>query len=155
MRLHVISIASHAPDWAAAACRDYARRMPRHLAIEFIDLPPPRPRPPDKARRLAAEAERLREAAGKSAVRVALDERGTLWTSRQLASRMEEWMMAGGDAAYLIGGPDGHDPALCRAAGERWSLGALTLPHALVRVIVAEQLYRAWTLLSGHPYHRD
>ncbi len=155
MQLQVISIASHAPDWAVAACRDYARRMPRHLAVDFVALPPPRPRPADKAHRLAAEAGRLLGAAGKAAVCVALDEQGEMWTSRQLAARLDEWMMAGGDAAFLIGGPDGHDPGLCRRVRQRWSLGALTLPHALVRVIVAEQLYRAWTLLTGHPYHRD
>jgi len=108
----------------------------------------------DQARARSEEAERLIRAAG-DAVRVALDENGRQWTTRQLASRLDDWLMDGRDVAFLIGGADGLDADLIQRADHRLSLSALTFPHRLVRVIVAEQLYRAWTLLNDHPYHRD
>lgn len=85
---------------------------------------------------------------------VVLDGRGTPWSSEQLAQRMEHWRASGSDIAFMIGGPEGHAPEILDAAAERWSLGAMTLPHMLVRLIVAEQLYRAAALLANHPYHR-
>jgi len=104
---------------------------------------------------MQAEASRLESALPKGVRRVVLDERGTRWTTAQLAERMSFWMADGRDVAFLIGGPDGLDPALKASADETWRLSDLTLPHALARVLMVEALYRAWSLRSGHPYHRE
>ena len=109
----------------------------------------------DIARGQREEAEALRAAIPRDALVVALDERGSAWSTRQLADRLAQWQHDGRDIALLVGGPDGLDAQLRTDAGQRWSLSPLTLPHPLVRIVVAEQLYRAHTLLSGHPYHRD
>src|SRR5579885_1493093 len=104
--------------------------------------------------RLAAEGERMLAALPKAAHVVALDAAGAAWRSEELAARLQRWRLLGKDLAFLIGGPDGLAPAVLARADERWSLGPLTLPHPLVRILVAEQLYRAASLLAGHPYHR-
>ena len=158
MRLVVIAVSKRQPDWVDAAFRDYARRMPREARIELVEVKPERRTGAgeDAALRLRArEAERIRSAIPRGARVVALDERGVRTTTRGLSERLDGWLGSGSDVTLLIGGADGLDTDLVHTADETLSLSALTLPHGLARVVLVEQLYRAWSLLKGHPYHRD
>lgn len=143
------------PAWVQQAYAEYAGRLPRGWRLDAVEIPlAPRSRAADTARAIRTEGERvLRALTGGERV-VALDEHGRNWTSLELSAQLERWRHDGRDLALLIGGPDGHAPAVLERAELTWSLSALTLPHALVRVVVAEQLYRASALMSGHPYHR-
>ena len=154
MRLAVVAVGRRPPGWVQAGFDEFAARMPRHLPLELraVNSGDAR-RGGDVNRARAQEWAALQAAAGRARL-IALDERGHSWSTQDLADYMDEGMQRGGDMAFLIGGADGHDPACLQAVERRWSLSALTLPHMLVRVVVAEQLYRAWTLISGHPYHR-
>ena len=156
MKLRVIATGHRMPAWVQAGWHDYAGRLPRDFALELVELKPEaRDRGRPIARLLAAEGERVeREWAG-DWVRIALDERGARWTTREFADRIAGWRDAGQAAAFAIGSADGLDETVKRHASSMFSLSALTLPHGLVRVILAEQIYRAVSLLSGHPYHRD
>ena len=155
MKLRIVALASKLPDWVAAGYADYAKRLSRNFSLETIELKPePRDRGKTAPQMLAAEAVRVR-AACEGFRMVALDERGTAWTTRELSSRLARWRDEGVDAAFVIGSADGLDAALKRDAHDRLALSAFTLPHALVRVILAEQIYRAVSLLEGHPYHRE
>lgn len=155
MRLRVASIGQRMPPWVDAGWNEYARRMPRELTLELHEIAAQR-------RGHNADLVAIKRNEGKALLAavpdgyriVALDGGGQPWSTAQLASRLQDWMAQGQHCALLIGGPEGLDEACLAAAGERWSLGPLTLPHPLVRVVLAEQLYRAWTLLSNHPYHR-
>lgn len=156
MRLLLLAIGQKMPAWVESGYREYARRFPPHLKLELVERPAsPWAARGDIARGQREEAEALRAAIPRDALVVALDERGSAWSTRQLADRLAQWQHDGRDIALLVGGPDGLDAQLRTDAGQRWSLSPLTLPHPLVRIVVAEQLYRAHTLLSGHPYHRD
>lgn len=155
MKLRVVALGHRMPAWVAAGWDDYARRMPREFALELVELKPePRDRGKPVAQLLAAEAPRI-AAACRGAEVVALDERGEPWTTRRLAEAVARWRDDARDAAFVIGSADGLAEPVKRGAAAVVALSALTLPHGLVRVIVAEQLYRAVSLLSGHPYHRD
>jgi 23S rRNA (pseudouridine1915-N3)-methyltransferase len=155
MILRVIALGHRMPAWVVAGFAEYAKRMPRELPIELCELKPePRGRGRSVAQTLAAEAQRIRAAAGAARI-VALDERGAPWTTRRLADNLQQWRLAGADVAFVIGSADGLDEDLKRRAFAQVALSAMTLPHGLVRVVVAEQLYRATSLLAGHPYHRD
>jgi 23S rRNA (pseudouridine1915-N3)-methyltransferase len=153
MRIRILTISERQPDWVNQAFAEYARRLPRYLAPELIELPLARRRD-DVARAKSEEGERLLAAMPKSSHVVALDERGTDWSSVQLAEQLGRWQQLGTDIALLIGGPDGLASEVLAAARQRWSLSKLTLPHGMVRVLLAEQLYRAHSILEGHPYHR-
>lgn len=154
MKLRLIAVGTRMPAWVTAGYVDYADRMPRELKLELIELPLAlRGKNADLERAKNAEGEKLLERSA-GCTRVLLDERGASWTSLDLANRLKVWMQGGRDVALLIGGPDGHSADAHQVAEERWSLSKLTLPHALVRVLVAEQLYRAWSLTANHPYHR-
>lgn len=156
MRLHLIAIGPRQPAWVSAAFLDYARRLPAECRLEVTELPlGPRSKEQDAGRALNAEAQRMERKIRPDDWVVALDERGQSWTSRVLAARLEAWMASGRDVALLMGGPDGLAPACKMRAHEQWSLSPLTLPHGLARVVMAEALYRAHSLLRGHPYHRD
>lgn len=155
MKLHLLAVGTRPPDWAAAGFNDFARRMRAPFSLDLTEIPLAKRRrgePPDRA--IAAEAGRLRDAVPAGAVTVALDPKGGAWTTEELARRLGSWRDESRDVAFLVGGPDGLDDATRSAADAVWSLGPLTLPHMLVRVIVAEQLYRAWSILRNHPYHR-
>lgn len=155
MKLRIVALGSKMPAWIDAGYDEYARRLPRDYALELLELKPEaRDRGRTPAQLLAAEAVRI-EAACAGHLTVALDERGSAWTSRMLADRIARWRDDARDVAFVIGSADGLDPTFKRAAAERMALSALTLPHGLVRVMLAEQLYRAVSLLTGHPYHRD
>lgn len=154
MRLDLVAVGRRAPSWVDTGFETFAQRMPRHLplAVKAVDSGTAR-RSGDVERARGEEADALLAAAG-GARRIALDERGKAWSTQDLADYLQRAMQDGQDLAFLIGGADGLHARCLEAAEQRWSLSALTLPHMLVRVVVAEQLYRAWTLLSGHPYHR-
>lgn len=156
MKLHVLAIGEKVASWMQDGCDDYRRRFPRHLPCEVVALrAEPRSEGRPVERLIAAEAARLLDAVPKGAIRVVLDERGRALTTRELADRIDAWQGEGRDVAFLIGGPDGHDPALREGADLLLSLSAMTLPHGLARVLLVEQLYRAVSLLQGHPYHRE
>jgi 23S rRNA (pseudouridine1915-N3)-methyltransferase len=154
MRLVVAAIGQRQPSWADAAWDDFAKRFPAdcRLEIKALKAEPRSGRSAEQCR--VAEAQRLEAALPKGARRVMLDERGTRMTTAQLAERLQFWRGDGRDVALLIGGPDGLDPALQTTADETLRLSDLTLPHALARVLLAEALYRAWSVVQGHPYHR-
>ncbi len=156
MKLVVAAVGTRMPAWVDTAFADYAKRMPRELRIELVEVKAePRAEGKPVAAMLAAEGGRLAAALPARCRRVVLDERGTEATTRGLAERLERWEGEGDDVAFLIGGPDGLDAQLKKQAHETLRLSALTLPHGLVRVILAEALYRAASLQRGHPYHRE
>ena len=154
MKLRLIAVGQRPPEWVTRGFTEYARRLPRELALELVEIPSAGRSNAGPARTRALEGERLLQAVGPRGRVVALDERGVSWTTERLAERLEDWRMQGSDVAFLVGGADGLDQACLERADDVLSLSAMTLPHALVRVVLAEQLYRAWTILSGHPYHR-
>lgn len=155
MRLVIVAVGQRLPAWAQDACDDYARRFPPELRLETRAVKA-EPRGSRTAlQMMAAERERIEAALPKGARRVVLDERGTRLTTVALAERLRAWMAEGRDAALVIGGPDGLDAGLKAAADETLRLSDLTLPHAFVRVLLSEALYRAWTVTTGHPYHRE
>ncbi len=143
------------PDWVKAGYQEYAVRLPRECALNLIEIPAgKRGSNADLPRIIRTEGERLLAAIPSGSCVIALDERGREWSTAELAERLAGWLPEGRDLSLLIGGPDGLD-APCRDRAEHlWSLSRLTLPHPLVRIVVAEQLYRAWSLLHHHPYHR-
>lgn len=144
------------PNWVEEGFADYSKRMPRELPLELAAVKAePRSEGKTVAAMMAAEAQRLRGALPPRCRTIALDERGAELTTQNLAQRLQRWMNEGGDTAFLIGGPDGLDPALKQEAAEQVRLSGLTLPHAMVRVMLAEALYRASSVIRGHPYHRE
>ena len=156
MKLVVVAVGQRVPGWAQTAWDDYAKRFPPELRVELKAIKTePRAGGKTAAQAMAAERQRIEAAVPKGAHVVALDERGAALTTHALAERLARWQGQGGDVALLIGGPDGLEPGLRQAAHERLRLSDLTLPHAMVRVLLVEQLYRAWSINAGHPYHRD
>lgn len=142
------------PAWVEQGCAEYLKRMPREASVEIVEIKPDKRaagKGGDQVRE--AEAERLLEAAGRDYL-IVLDEHGKEPTTLQLAERMQQWMQDGRDVALAIGGADGLHPKVLQAADWQWSLSKLTLPHGMVRVMLAEQLYRAWSVINNHPYHR-
>jgi 23S rRNA (pseudouridine1915-N3)-methyltransferase len=155
MRLRIVALGHRMPDWVSAGVAEYQKRLGREQPLEIVELKPePRDRGKPVAQILASEAQRL-SAATRAFEVVALDERGEPWTTRQLADALDRWRDRGQDVAFVVGSADGLDPAFKSSAAHRVSLSAMTLPHGLVRVMIAEQLYRAASLLAGHPYHRE
>ena len=143
------------PRWVEQGFDNYARRLPAECRLALREIPlGRRGKGADTSRARRAEGERMLAAVPAQARAVALDEGGRQWSSPELARELSQWLQQGRDVALLVGGPDGLDPAAAARAESTWSLSRLTLPHALVRVLVAEQLYRAWTILARHPYHR-
>ncbi|MBX3624858.1 MAG: 23S rRNA (pseudouridine(1915)-N(3))-methyltransferase RlmH [Rhizobacter sp.] len=155
MKLFLVAVGQRQPAWADTAYEDFAKRFPPEMRLELKAVKAETRGSKTAAQLMAAEATRLEAALPKGVRRIVLDERGDRVTTVQLAARMEGWQRDGRDAAILIGGPDGLDPALKQTADETLRLSDLTLPHAFVRVLVAEALYRAWTVMVNHPYHRE
>ena len=144
------------PAWIDAGFAEYAKRMPKEAALTLTEIKAEsRSGGTSTARLIENEAKRIRAALPERSFKVVLDERGVTCTTRGLAQRLERWRMDGRDLAFVIGGADGVHADLRKDADWLWSLSLLTLPHGLVRVIVAEQLYRAWSLTQNHPYHRE
>jgi 23S rRNA (pseudouridine1915-N3)-methyltransferase len=156
MKLCIVAVGQRLPGWAETAYDDYAKRFPPDLRLELKSVKTePRTNGKPVEALMAAERQRLEAACGKGVRRVVLDERGSRLTTQQLAERLRAWQLDGRDVALLIGGPDGLDPTLRASGEETLRLSDLTLPHAFVRVMLAETLYRAWSLNAGHPYHRE
>ena len=155
MKLRIVALGQRMPAWVAAGFDDYARRLPREFALELIELKPePRGRGKSLGQTLAAEAARI-AAATRDWTIVALDERGASWTTSEFAARLRGWSNSQQSVAFLIGSADGLAETTKRDADVIMALSALTLPHGLARVVLAEQIYRAASLLQGHPYHRQ
>lgn len=143
------------PGWVAEGFAEYRKRLSHELPLELIELKPGiRGKGRDDARAILDEGAAIIAALPRDTHVVALDGRGKSWSSEELAAQLSAWRMAGRDLAFVIGGPDGHAPEVLARAEQRWSLGPLTLPHMLVRLVLTEQLYRASTIVAGHPYHR-
>jgi len=155
VKLVLVAVGQRPPAWAQTAFEEYAKRFPPELRLELkaVKAEPRDSRMPEQL--MAAEARRIEAALPRGARRVALDEHGQRVTTAQLAERLLAWQRDGRDAALLIGGPDGLDPGLKAGCDETLRLSDLTLPHAFARVLVAEALYRSWSVTVGHPYHRE
>jgi 23S rRNA (pseudouridine1915-N3)-methyltransferase len=155
MRLSIVALGQRMPAWIDAGFDEYAKRMPREYGLELIEIKPePRDRGKSVEQMLSAETVRIRAACADDRI-VALDERGKPWTTRDVATKLEQWRADNASVAFVIGSADGLDETFKRSAADRLALSAMTLPHGLVRVILAEQLYRAASVVAGHPYHRD
>jgi 23S rRNA (pseudouridine1915-N3)-methyltransferase len=155
MRIHLIAVGTRMPQWVQQGYAEYARRLPADYALQLVEIPAgKRGKGADISRLTQQEGERTLAAIPKGAHVIALELTGKAWSTTQLAQELDGWRHDGRDVALLIGGPEGlASECLSRAEG-RWSLSNLTLPHPLVRIVVAEQLYRAWSILHNHPYHR-
>jgi len=155
MKLLIVAVGQRVPDWAQTAWDDYAKRFPPELRVELkaVKTEPRGSRTVEQL--MAAERKRIEEAIPRGTRIVALDERGTPLSTLALAAKLKDWQLGGDDVALVIGGPDGLEPAFRQGAHERIRLSDLTLPHAMVRVLLVEQLYRAWSINANHPYHRE
>lgn len=155
MKARLVAVGERAPGWVAQGFGEYQKRLSHWLPLELVEIAPGvRGKGRDVVRAIHAEGARVLAALPPQVQVVVLDGRGKMHSSEQLAQRLEHWRGQGRDLAFLIGGPEGHAAEVLARADEHWSLGPLTLPHMLVRLLVAEQLYRACALLANHPYHR-
>jgi 23S rRNA (pseudouridine1915-N3)-methyltransferase len=154
VKIRIAAVGQRQPDWADAAVADYLARFPKDFAVELVEVKAEARQGATADRLLAAESARLRAALSRDGHLVALDERGEDWTTRQFAQALGKWRDEAQDVQFIIGGPDGIDPTLLADARLRLRLSSMTLPHALARVLLVEQIYRAWSLLNHHPYHR-
>jgi 23S rRNA (pseudouridine1915-N3)-methyltransferase len=155
MKIRIVALGHRMPPWIGAGFDEYAKRLPREWAFELVELKPgARDRGRTTPQILAAEGARIATACAGYRI-VALDERGTAWTTQQFAAQLARWQARGDDLALVIGSADGLSAEVKAAADAMLAVSAMTLPHGVVRVLLAEQLYRAHTLLAGHPYHRE
>jgi 23S rRNA (pseudouridine1915-N3)-methyltransferase len=155
VRIQLIGAGTRLPHWVDEGYQEYTKRLPPECRLQLVEIPlGRRGKGLDPARALLEEGERMLQAVPAGARLVALDVRGQSWSTAELSRRLGDWLAEGRDLALLVGGPDGLAEACLARAEGRWSLSPLTFPHAMVRVILAEQLYRAWSLLQSHPYHR-
>ncbi|QKX17524.1 23S rRNA (pseudouridine(1915)-N(3))-methyltransferase RlmH [Microbulbifer sp. YPW1] len=158
MKIRIIAAGGKMPAWVQDGYNEYAKRLPRELTLEMVEVPLGN----RGQKNSAALVEKARQKEGEAMLAainprehvVALEVKGKSWSTEQLSRELADWQMSGDNVCLLIGGPDGLSPDCVARANQKWSLSALTLPHPLVRVLLAEQLYRAWTLLAGHPYHK-
>lgn len=155
MRLRILAVGTKMPDWVESGCNEYLKRLPPELNVEIVELPlGQRGKGADIKRAITREGEAMLKAIGEQDHVIALDVQGNSWSTENLADKLQEWQLSGDNFSLLIGGPDGLAPECLARANSRWSLSALTLPHPLVRILLTEQLYRAWSINAGHPYHR-
>ncbi|TCK05913.1 23S rRNA (pseudouridine(1915)-N(3))-methyltransferase RlmH [Marinobacterium mangrovicola] len=155
MRIKLIAVGGKMPGWVSEGYDEYARRLPGDFRLELTELQlGHRGKGADIARAIRSEGDAMLAAIPKGDRVIALTVDGRSWSTEQLAEQAEDWRMSGQNISLLVGGPDGLDPRCVACADQKWSLSKLTLPHPLVRIMLAEQLYRAWTLLQGHPYHK-
>lgn len=155
MKLGIVAVGHKMPDWVAAGCEEYVKRMPRELPLGIVEIKPEPRHGKSREQLLAAESVRLRAALAAYPRVVVLDERGEDLTTLALAQALRDWMQDGRDTAFVIGGADGIDEGIKRSAERRIRLSSLTLPHALARLLLCEQLYRAMSVVRNHPYHRE
>lgn len=156
MKLTLYAVGSKMPSWVSQGFAEYSRRFPRDLSFNLVEIPAgKRGKNADISRILAKEGEQLLAAIPKGNRIVTLEVEGQPWTTPKLAKQLESWQLDGRDVALLVGGPEGLSPACIKASEQKWSLSALTLPHPMVRILIAESLYRAWSVNTNHPYHRE
>jgi len=156
MHIHLIAVGQKMSDWIKTGYDEYAKRLPQNFSLKLVEISPGhRSKSSDPRRAIEEESLKVLNAIPAGAYVIALDEHGKQWTTLKLADQMRGWMQNGCDIALLVGGPDGLSQECKQRAQQLWSLSSLTLPHPLVRVFLAEQLYRAWSLTQGHPYHRE
>lgn len=155
MQVHIIAVGNRMPAWVEEGYLEYAKRLPPECVLTLHEIAAgKRGKNADIARLTRQEGEKMAALIPKGARVIALEVGGKAWSTEELSVRLESWMGEGRDVALLVGGPEGLEPGLSAAADQRWSLSPLTLPHPLVRIVLAEQIYRAWSILKGHPYHR-
>ena len=156
MKLFILAVGNKMPEWITKGYLEYAKRMPRETAIALVEIKPePRTTGKSVAQIMEAEAQRIESAMPKDVTRIVLDERGAHLTTKQMSQKMQDWLGSGHDVAFIIGGADGLHESVRSGAHQLLALSALTLPHGMVRILLAEQLYRAYSLLHNHPYHRE
>jgi 23S rRNA (pseudouridine1915-N3)-methyltransferase len=156
MIINLIAVGSRCSQWAKTGFQDYQKRLPAECKLNLITIPlSKRGKNSEISKHIAEEEKKILAAIPKRSRIIALDVQGQMWNTQQLAQSLQRWQLERQDVSLLIGGPDGLGDACTKIAERIWSLSPLTLPHALVRIVVAEQLYRAWSLLSNHPYHRE
>lgn len=156
MKIHLIAVGKKMPEWINTGYAEFSKRMPPELQINLIEITPSvRNKSTPVEKNIKEESERIQSAIPANSRLIVLDEKGKNFSSVALSEKMESWLPMGQDISIVIGGADGIDPVIKQQADEKWSLSSFTLPHALVRVVVTEQLYRAWSILQGHPYHRE
>ena len=155
MRIRLIAVGTRMPGWVQEAYGEYVKRLPRELALELVEVPlGSRSKTSSTANAIAKESAAILAAIGDGDRVIALEVKGKDWSTEQLSQQLAHWQMDGKNVSLLVGGPDGLSDA-CRARADvHWSLSRLTLPHPLVRVLLSEQIYRAWTILANHPYHK-
>lgn len=155
MRIRLISVASRMPRWVEEGYQEYAKRMPADLPVELVDIPlATRGKNADVARLMRREGEQMLAATLPGERIVTLEVNGRNWSTEELAGQLEAWRLDARNVNLMVGGPEGLAEQVSARSDQRWSLSALTLPHPLVRILLAEQLYRAWTILNRHPYHK-
>jgi 23S rRNA (pseudouridine1915-N3)-methyltransferase len=156
MRLYILAVGNKMPEWITSGFNEYTKRMPREANVVLVEVKP-EPRTTGKSipQIMEAEAQRIESALPKDVTRVVLDERGAHLSTKQLSKKMHDWLGGGRDVAFIIGGADGLHESMRSSAHQLLALSALTLPHGMVRVLLAEQLYRAYSFLNNHPYHRE
>jgi 23S rRNA (pseudouridine1915-N3)-methyltransferase len=155
LKVKLIAVGTKMPRWVEQGYQEYAKRLPREFSLELIEIPPGnRGKNADIERAIRKEGELMMSKIQTSDHVVALEVLGKPWSTEQLAEQAERWQMSGQDVALLVGGPEGLAPECKQRANQQWSLSPLTLPHPMVRILLSEQVYRAWSLIQGHPYHR-
>lgn len=155
MRIRLIAVGHKMPKWVVEGYDEYAKRLPKDFSLELLEIPmSPRGKNTDIAKAIRKEGDLMLEAIPSSDKVIAMEVLGKEWSTDQLADQTEQWRMDGYNVSLLVGGPDGLDPRCTARADQVWSLSRLTLPHPMVRILLAEQIYRAWTLMNNHPYHR-
>ena len=155
MKLNLLAVGTKMPAWVTDGYQEYAKRMPRECSLQLHEIiPAKRGKSGSPSQWMREEGERILAAIPDNHHVVALDVQGKSWDTEALAEQLKSWMADGRDVSLIVGGPDGITDECLKRANQRWSLSALTLPHPLVRIVLAEQLYRAWTVLQNHPYHR-
>lgn len=155
MKLYIIAVGHKMPDWVEIGFKEYVKRMPREAQVELVELKPGQRAGSSVEKAMDTERERILAALPSGCRKIVLDERGANWTTMKLADKLKGWQREGGDVAFVIGGADGLHADIKRQADELLQLSALTMPHGMVRVLLAEQLYRAVAINQGHPYHRE
>ena len=155
VKIRLIAVGSKMPGWVEEGWHEYARRLPGEMPLELVEIPlTTRSKNADITRMIRQEGEAMLAKVQPGERIVTLEVQGRAWSTEQLARELERWRLEARNVNLMVGGPEGLAPEVCARSEQRWSLSALTLPHPLVRILVGEQIYRAWTVLSGHPYHK-
>lgn len=156
MVIHFITVGQKMPKWVQEGYAEYAKRLPKSCAIKLVELPMAQRGKTGSAEKYKAEeAKKILAAIPKGAQLIVLDEHGQQVTTKGLAEKLEDWLASGQDIALVVGGPDGLEQSLIEQARWKWGLSKLTMPHPMVRILVAEQIYRAYSVINNHPYHRE